>query len=128
MCVIKFLGRVGAVLGRRFAGAEGGSRLSQIRLHMRYQRVCAAEHPPRDPCHVLERLHGLAEIVERGAVVFAPAAPSTSSSTPTRARATRRRGIAARTGYTYATGSTSETSPWPPSYSPRPPPTKSSPR
>ena len=30
----------------------------------------AAEHVPRDPSRVLERRHGLAEIVERGAVVF----------------------------------------------------------
>ena len=29
----------------------------------------AAEHAPRDPFHVLQRLHGLAEIVERGAGV-----------------------------------------------------------
>ena len=31
----------------------------------------AAEHPPRDPFRVLERRHGLVEIVERGAVVIA---------------------------------------------------------
>ena len=31
-------------------------------------RVRATEHPARDPIHVLERIHGLAEIVERGAV------------------------------------------------------------
>ena len=29
----------------------------------------ATEHAPRDPCHVLERRHGLAEIIERGAIV-----------------------------------------------------------
>ena len=29
----------------------------------------AAEHAPRGPCRLLERHHGLAEIVERGALV-----------------------------------------------------------
>ena len=32
----------------------------------------AAEHAPRDPSRVLERRHGLAEIVEHGAVVLVP--------------------------------------------------------
>jgi len=32
--------------------------------------VRAAEHAPRDPFHVLERRHGLAEIVERGGGVL----------------------------------------------------------
>ena len=31
----------------------------------------ATEHAPRDPFNFLERRHGLAEIVQRGAVVFA---------------------------------------------------------
>jgi tetratricopeptide (TPR) repeat protein len=31
--------------------------------------VRAAKYAPRSPCHVLERCHGLADIVERGAVV-----------------------------------------------------------
>ena len=69
MCVIKFLGRVGGVLGR-FAGAERGSRDSQGCLNPRCERVRAAEHPPRDPFNFLERIHGLAEIVERGVVVL----------------------------------------------------------
>ena len=30
----------------------------------------ATEHAPRDPFRVLERLHGLAEVVERGAGVL----------------------------------------------------------
>ena len=30
----------------------------------------ATKHAPRDPFSVLERRHGLAEIVERGALVF----------------------------------------------------------
>ena len=34
------------------------------------QRVRATEHSPRDRRHILERRHGLAEIVERGAVVL----------------------------------------------------------
>ena len=33
-------------------------------------RVRAAEHAPRNPFRVLERRHGLAEVVERGAVVL----------------------------------------------------------
>ena len=33
-------------------------------------RVRATEHAPRDPCRVLERRHGLAEIVERGVGVI----------------------------------------------------------
>ena len=32
--------------------------------------MCAAEHAPRDTIRVLERRHGLAEIVERGVGVF----------------------------------------------------------
>ena len=31
--------------------------------------MCATQHAPRDPIRVLERRHGLAEIVERGIVV-----------------------------------------------------------
>ena len=31
--------------------------------------MCTTEHAPRDPFRVLERCHGLAEIVECGAVV-----------------------------------------------------------
>ena len=75
MCVIKFLGRVDGVgdLGgtprRRLAGAEYGSRLSQIVLNCRCLRVRAAEHAPRNRLDVLERSHGLADIVERGAGV-----------------------------------------------------------
>ena len=53
----------------RFAGAERGSRDSQGPLHIHYDRVRATKHAPRDPFSVLERRHGLAEIVECGAVV-----------------------------------------------------------
>ena len=39
----------------------------QASLNHRCARVRAAKDAPRDPCSVLERRHGLAEIVERGA-------------------------------------------------------------
>ena len=32
-------------------------------------RVCATEHAPRDPFRLLQRRHGLAEFIERGAGV-----------------------------------------------------------
>ena len=40
----------------------------------------AAEHAPRDPFRVLERRHGFAEIVERGAVGFVERSPRKSTS------------------------------------------------
>ena len=55
---------------RRLAGAERGSRFLQGISNPQYVRVRATEHAPRGPCRVLERRHGLAEIVERGVVVF----------------------------------------------------------
>ena len=57
--------------GRRrcFAGAERGSRVSQFVLNPFCDRMRAAEHTPRDPFCLLKRRHGLAQIVERGAVV-----------------------------------------------------------
>ena len=54
---------------RRLARAERGSYLSHFVLNSRCDRVCAAEHAQRDPLNLLERRHGLAEIVERGAGV-----------------------------------------------------------
>jgi hypothetical protein len=33
-------------------------------------RVCATEDAPRGRCHILEYGHGLAKIVERGAIVI----------------------------------------------------------
>ena len=54
---------------RRLAGAEQGSGVSEVFLNPRCGRVRAAKYAPRSPCHVLERCHGLADIVERGAVV-----------------------------------------------------------
>ena len=53
----------------RLAGAERGSRVLQITLNFRCERVRTTKHTPRDPFRGLERRHGLAEIVERGAVV-----------------------------------------------------------
>ena len=52
------------------AGAEYGSRVSQINRNRRDERVRAAEHAPRNRLDVLERIHGLAEIVERSSVVL----------------------------------------------------------
>ena len=47
-------------------GAEGGSRLWYVALNPLCDRVRAAEHASRGPFRVLERRHGLVEIVERG--------------------------------------------------------------
>ena len=47
-------------------GAERGSRVLQIVLNPHYDRVRAAENAPRGPFCLLERRHGLAQIVERG--------------------------------------------------------------
>jgi hypothetical protein len=57
---------LGAPRRRRLAGAERGS---QGVLNLRYERVRATHHAPGGPCRLLERGHGLAKIVERGAVV-----------------------------------------------------------
>ena len=51
---------------RRFAGAERCSRVSQKVPNPAYDRVRASEHAPRGPFHLLERIYGLAHIVERG--------------------------------------------------------------
>ena len=53
-----------AVFGR-LAGAEGCARFMQGILNLICERMRAAEHASRDPVRVLERRHGLAEIVER---------------------------------------------------------------
>ena len=52
-----------------FVVAEVGSRLSQFDRNLCCERVRHTEYAPRDPLHVLERRHGLAQIVERGAGV-----------------------------------------------------------
>ena len=54
---------------RRFAGVERGSRFLQFARSPFCERVRATKHAPRDPFRVLERRHGLAEIVKRGAGV-----------------------------------------------------------
>ena len=54
---------------RRFAGAERGSRVLQGGLNPSFGRVRATEHAPGGLFRALERRHGLAEIVERGAPV-----------------------------------------------------------
>ena len=50
-----------------FRGRGGRLVLVAGRSRSPCERVRAAEHAPRDPSRVLERRHGLAEIVERGA-------------------------------------------------------------
>ena len=61
---------------RRLAGVERRSRASQFVFNIRCDRMRTAEHAPRSPCRALERFHGLADIVERGAgvlgVMFVP--------------------------------------------------------
>jgi hypothetical protein len=50
-----------------YAGAERGSRVvSQGWRDHSGDWVRATEHSPRDPFRLLERIYGLAEIVERG--------------------------------------------------------------
>ena len=56
-------------LQRRLAGAECGLRGSQTPLNRGGERVRATEHTPRDRSYLLERIHGLVEMVERRAVV-----------------------------------------------------------
>ena len=47
-------------------------RFSQLNLDRLCDRVRATKHAPRDPFRILERRHGLAEIVERGGGVLSP--------------------------------------------------------
>ena len=54
-----------------FAGGERGSRNSQISLNVLCERVRDSEDASRGRFRVLERRHGLAEIVERGADLIA---------------------------------------------------------
>ena len=74
----------------RFVGGEHFSCELQIALNIRCGRVRAAKHAPRHPFRLLERRHGLADIVERGAgVAYATTGPSTfqgsSATGPSRA-------------------------------------------
>ena len=45
-------------------------------LNRRCERVRATEHAPHGPSRVLERIHGLAEIVKRGLVVVVELSPA----------------------------------------------------
>jgi len=54
-----------------FVDAERSPRESQAMPNRRYKGMRVAEHAPRSPFCVLERIHGLAEIVERGCWVLA---------------------------------------------------------
>ncbi len=54
----------------RLAGAELCSHFAQIAPDAFCSRVRATEHASRDPFNVLERRHGLAEIVDGGAHPF----------------------------------------------------------
>ena len=49
--------------------AESASRPSKAQLNIPHERVRATEHASPDLLRVLQRRYGLAEIVERGAVV-----------------------------------------------------------
>ena len=62
---------LGAPRRWRLVGGECGSNSSQGDLHFLCERVRATKHAPRDPFHVFDRCHCLAEIVERGAGVLA---------------------------------------------------------
>ena len=53
-----------------FAGAERCSRISEGPLNPLCERVLAPEYAPRCPFRLLERRHGLADLLERGAVVY----------------------------------------------------------
>ena len=55
---------------RRLAGAERGSRVLKIVLHLFRDRMRAAQYAPRGPFPFLEHRHGLAEIVERSVAVL----------------------------------------------------------
>ena len=49
---------------------ERSARVPQLALNIHYGGVRASEEAPPGPFRVLERRHGLAEIVERGGVVL----------------------------------------------------------
>ena len=64
-----FAARAPAWLGR-VERRERKSRYFEAVLNIFCERVRASEHSPRGPFRILERRHGLAEIVERGTGVF----------------------------------------------------------
>ena len=59
---------------RTLADAERGSRVWQVELNLRRDRVRASKHTPRGPRQLLVRRQGLPEIVESGVVILAAAA------------------------------------------------------
>ena len=59
--------------------SECRSHASQYVLNVHCERVRATEHAARGPFYLLERRHGLAEILERGAGVLASTASATAS-------------------------------------------------
>ena len=63
----------------RFAGAERGSRVSQIILDPFCERVRATHHTARDPFNFLERRHAFAQIVKRGGGVLEDLASFTNA-------------------------------------------------
>ena len=54
----------------RFAGTELRSSVAQGFLKCPYERMRAAKHTTPGPRRLLERRHGLAEIIERGVRVI----------------------------------------------------------
>ena len=68
---------------RRLAGGERCTRLFYVVLESRYDRMLATVHPTGAPCRILERVHGFAEIGERGAVAVAPPPPAPVPTTST---------------------------------------------
>ena len=73
-------------LAHRFAGVEHGSEHLQVLLKRSCERMRATVHAPRGPFRVLERIDGLAGIVERRTGVR----EERVSKTGLRSRATRR--------------------------------------
>ena len=59
-----------ANLGGPDVRLAGAARASQGHLNPFYERVRVPEHAPSNPFQILERRHALAEIIERGAVIF----------------------------------------------------------
>ena len=54
----------------RLPGSERGSRILELALNPRCERVRATEHAPRGSFGVLERFHGFKEILGRGGGVL----------------------------------------------------------
>ena len=52
--------------GEELVGVDRRSRVSQATLNIHCDWMRAAEHAPRDPCRILERINSLVEIVDCG--------------------------------------------------------------